>query len=99
MSIRSQKSLAVVLSKIKRFPSAKVRVEQYMTPSQIAAEVLWHAYMRGCLEGKEGADFGCGTGILGIGALIMGAKAMYFVDSDPEALNAAKKNISTMESE
>ncbi len=97
--IASKKALAVELSRIKGFETPKVRVEQYQTNSDIAADVLWTAYMEGKVSGKTVADLGCGTGILGIGALMLGADKVYFVDIDDEALNEAKKYYENMKSE
>lgn len=37
-------------------------------------------------------DFGCGSGILGIAALLLGAKEMIGIDIDPQALTATKDN-------
>ena len=38
------------------------------------------------------ADIGCGSGILGIGAVLLGAKKVYAVDIDPLAVSAARSN-------
>lgn len=53
-----------------------------------------------CLEWLDGAtvagtdvlDFGCGSGILAIAALKLGARAAFAVDIDPQALAAARDN-------
>jgi ribosomal protein L11 methyltransferase len=37
-------------------------------------------------------DYGCGSGILGLAALKLGAKAVIAVDNDPQALQATQKN-------
>lgn len=37
-------------------------------------------------------DFGCGSGILGIGALKLGAATVWAVDNDPQALVATRDN-------
>ncbi len=37
-------------------------------------------------------DYGCGSGILGIAALLLGAKQVYAVDIDPQALLATRQN-------
>lgn len=95
----SKSGLAVILSRLEAFQRPKVRVEQYTTPSEIAAEVLWSAFMRGDIEGKVIADLGSGTGILGLGAMILGAKRVYFIDMDKNALDIAKNNILYLESE
>ena len=49
--------------------------------------------------GKEVIDFGCGSGILAIGAILLGAKHAEAIDLDPQALlatidNAKKNNVS-----
>jgi ribosomal protein L11 methyltransferase len=44
------------------------------------------------LEGKTVLDFGCGSGILAIAALKLGAKHAYGVDNDPQALIASLDN-------
>jgi len=85
----SQNKLAIELSNLKSFEEAKVNLEQYQTPSDIAAKVLWWAYMQGNVEGKVIADFGCGNGILGIGCLLLNAKKVYFIDKD---IRLAKEN-------
>ena len=96
--IGSKKALAVLLSGLEGFEEPKVRVEQYATDTEIAAEVLWGAYMKGDI-GKVSVDLGCGTGILGIGMLILGAERVYFIDSDEKALQIAKKNLKDTKSE
>jgi ribosomal protein L11 methyltransferase len=37
-------------------------------------------------------DYGCGSGILGIAALLLGSKRMLGVDNDPQALLATRQN-------
>ena len=49
--------------------------------------------------GKDIIDFGCGSGILAIGAILLGAKYADAIDLDPQALlatidNAEKNNVS-----
>lgn len=90
--INSKKQLEVELSKLEQVKSPKVALEQYPTPSDIAAEVLWFAYMNNDIKDKIVADFGCGNGILGIGASLLGAKKIFFLDSDPSSLLVAKNN-------
>ena len=59
-----------------------------------------HPTTRLCLEllekvplmGKQVADIGCGSGILGIAALLLGAKEVKAVDVDSLAVRAAKEN-------
>jgi len=44
------------------------------------------------LKGKIVIDYGCGSGILGIAALLLGAKQVIAVDNDPQALLASRDN-------
>jgi ribosomal protein L11 methyltransferase len=45
------------------------------------------------LTGTRVIDYGCGSGILGIAALLLGAKLLEGVDNDPQALAATKQNV------
>lgn len=45
------------------------------------------------LQGKTIIDYGCGSGILGIAALLLGAEKVIAVDNDPQALIATKDNL------
>jgi len=94
----SKSGLAVILSKLEGFKQQKVRVEQYSTDSELAATVLWDAYMKGYLEGNV-ADMGCGTGILGLGTMLLGCKEVFFVENDENALEIAKTNYEKLKSE
>ncbi len=89
----SKSELAIVLSKLKQFDNPKVVLEQYSTDPEIAAQVLWSSYMQGDIEGKTVADLGCGPGVFGIGAALLGAKKVYFVDVDDSALKITKENM------
>lgn len=42
---------------------------------------------------KKVIDFGCGSGILGIAALKLGAKQVTFIDNDPQAITATRENM------
>ena len=95
----TKSGLAVLLSRLEGFKEPKVREEQYLMDSEIAAFVLWNAYLLKDIEGKAIADFGCGTGMLGVGALLMGARQVWLVDSDEKALETAKNNLSKVKSE
>ncbi|MFC3716609.1 50S ribosomal protein L11 methyltransferase [Luteimonas soli] len=47
---------------------------------------------RGELQGREVLDFGCGSGILALAALKLGATRAVGVDNDPQALLATRDN-------
>ncbi|MCF9045849.1 50S ribosomal protein L11 methyltransferase [Acinetobacter nectaris] len=44
------------------------------------------------LKDKVVIDYGCGSGILGVAALLLGAKKVYATDIDPQAVLATKQN-------
>lgn len=44
------------------------------------------------LKGLTLVDYGCGSGILGIAALLLGAAKVYGIDNDPQALTATADN-------
>ncbi|MAR89420.1 MAG: 50S ribosomal protein L11 methyltransferase [Pseudomonadota bacterium] len=44
------------------------------------------------LAGKTVVDYGCGSGILAIAAALLGARQVYCVDNDPQALTATRDN-------
>ncbi len=44
------------------------------------------------LTGLTLVDYGCGSGILGIAALLLGAAKVYGIDNDPQALTATADN-------
>lgn len=43
--------------------------------------------------GKAVVDYGCGSGILGIAALLLGASNVIAIDNDPQALIATRDNL------
>ncbi|MEM2924502.1 MAG: METTL5 family protein [Methanocellales archaeon] len=93
-----QKQLEILLERVKGFPDAKVEMEQYFTPASIAAELLHFAYMQGDLKGVV-YDLGCGTGILAIGAKLLGAEKVIGIDSDINALRIARENAKQLDVE
>ena len=78
------------LSKVEGFEDPKISMEQYVTPPDLAADLVFTAYMQNDLEGKV-VDLGTGTGILAIGVALLGGKATA-VEKDEEALKIAKNN-------
>lgn len=95
----TQKRLEIELSQLYGFEKADVRLEQYATPSPIAADWLWKAAFKQDIAGKVSVDAACGPGILGCGALLLGAKRVIFVDKSEEAITLAKKNVEKLENE
>ena len=64
MGIKSKQDLAVVLSQLEGFKVPSWELEQYETPSEIAADWVWQAALKGDIRGKVTADLACGPGII-----------------------------------
>jgi putative methylase len=82
--------LEMALQDILPHPDPKVDLEQYSTPAEIAADVLWNAHALGDIKGLKVVDLGCGTGIFTIGSALLGAVEAVGVDLDPDAVNLAR---------
>tara|TARA_Y100000310_G_scaffold295945_1_gene327762 strand:+ start:396 stop:1013 length:618 start_codon:yes stop_codon:yes gene_type:complete len=93
----NKKELELLLSQLMEFQDPDVKLEQYSTSSDIAADCLWNAHLNKHITGKTIADLGAGPGIFGIGALILGARKVYFVEFDKEVIKLAKENLKKME--
>jgi putative methylase len=91
-----KRELEIILESLEGFQSPKITLEQYITPPKLAAFILNQAQVFNDLH--EVVDLGCGTGILAIGASILGAYSIGF-DVDIEALKVAVKNAVQMEAE
>ena len=90
----TKKTLARELSRLSGFSHPEIRLEQYHLDSEVAAFILWTAFMHEDIQGKTIADLGSGPGILAVGCLLLGAKKVYLVELDKAALAIAKLNIS-----
>ena len=80
------------LERLQGFSDPSPRLEQYQTPAPLAARLIYHAALRGDIEGRRVCDLGCGTGILAIGAALLGAREVVAVDVDRKALEIARRN-------
>ncbi len=78
---------------IEEFVNPKSELEQYFLTSKTASTILsiiFNTYDD--IQSKIIGDFGCGTGILAIGAALLGAKHVIGVDIDQQQLDIAVKN-------
>jgi len=76
-----QRKLEIILQQAKVFESPSAELEQYNTPATVAARLLQFAFLHGDIAGKRVVDLGCGTGVLALGAALLGGVATG-VDSD-----------------
>ncbi len=79
------------LSQLDSFSQPDIELEQYMTPPELAADIIHTAYMQGDIENCEVVDLGTGTGILAIGSALAGARVTA-VEKDAGALEIAREN-------
>jgi putative methylase len=93
------KRLEMTLQRLNGYPHPRAALEQYQTPAPLAARLLYHALMKGDIEGKTVFDLGCGTGVLAIGAALLGAGCVKGVDSDPDAVAVARGNAELLDTE
>jgi len=92
-----KRDLERALSEIEAHPLPNAYLEQYTTPSKVAAETLYlAAYVHDNVIGKTVVDLGCGTGRLAIGAALLGAREVFGVDVDRVAVRVAQKNAEMM---
>ena|SRR3989338_628999 len=99
MSFRSKRDLEIVLSKLKGFETPSLKLEQYATPSKIAAEWCWAMVMKQEITGKTILDAACGPGILGLGVLLLGAQKVFFVDKDSKIMKVCRENYDLLNEE
>jgi putative methylase len=82
--------LVRALSTLPPFPAPRADWEQVTTPPECAAELLEEAVGRGDLVGRDVLDLGSGTGILAIGAGLLGARRVEGIEIDPNAVRVAR---------
>ncbi|MCS7368907.1 MAG: METTL5 family protein [archaeon GBS-70-058] len=96
-SLSRLRHLAMILEKVKPHPNPKVYFEQYSLRGDDAARILWFAgIINDDISGRRVLDAGCGTGILGFGAVLLGAEMVLGVDLDFEALKTALDNAKSL---
>ena len=93
MTIKNKRHLEILLSRVKDYRNPKFELQQYMTPSSIAALIVWIAHQSGHIENQIVCDLGSGTGMLCIAAALMGARKVIGVEVDQEAVDIAMENL------
>jgi putative methylase len=93
------KRLEMTLQRVAGYSSPRPALEQYQTPAPLAARLLYHALMKGDIEGKIVCDLGSGTGVLAIGAALLGAASVKGIDVDKKAVDIAHKNAELLDAD
>ena len=87
-----RRKLEISLEGLAKPSNPDPRLEQYTTPADVAADLIWTALSFGDIQGKSVADLGCGNGVLGIGASMIGASSVKCYDIDQKMISLAKSN-------
>ncbi len=84
-----RKELERRLSMVPAHPAPSAALEQYGTTALVAADLLYEALVQGDIADRVVVDLGCGTGILAIGAKLLGAREAIGIDTDATAIAVA----------
>lgn len=87
----SRRTLARRLESVDDFSDPSASLEQYLTPSELAAHLCHLAGLQDDLD-RRVVDLGTGTGMLAIAASLSGADRVAGLDVDPDALRLARRN-------
>jgi putative methylase len=91
--ILRKKKLEIALSKLDTPSSPRPGLEQYTIPPKLAAELLYiSGFIHQDIRDKNVADLGTGSGLLAIGASLVGAKHVVGVDIDSTVIKVARQN-------
>ncbi len=94
------KELEGYLQQVESFERPKLHLEQFITTSHLASQILYEIdRIHDDLCEKTVCDLGIGTGMLSIGASILGADFVLGIDIDKDALKICQKNINNLEIE
>ena len=93
----TKRKLEIILSKIPLPKNLKKELEQYPTPSSLAARILWIAHTTyDDISNRYVLDLGTGNGIFAIGAAVLGARFVLGIDIDFSILLYAKEYVRTL---
>lgn len=91
------RTLAIELSKLEGLTAQKLEFEQYQTGGDLAARWLSDILAFDDISDDcRVADLGSGNGILGIGAVLLGAKSALLVEIDEESCSVCRRNIASL---
>lgn len=88
----SKKELEIKISQLKGFVKPKKKLEQYITPDNIVAEMVHLAYIQGNIENKIIIDLCSGTGKIAIATSFYKPKMVIGIEKDRDAVRIALEN-------
>jgi putative methylase len=86
-----RRDLEEALQSIPTHPDPDPSLEQVPTPADVASRLLFAAHGQGDIEGRRVLDLGSGTGVLAVGAALMGAREAVGVETDADAVDRARE--------
>ncbi|VDQ08749.1 unnamed protein product [Trichobilharzia regenti] len=96
--VLNRKKLHYYLENVESFRNPKLELEQYCTSAHVAADILFNIQMTdNALENMSVADLGCGTGMLSIGAKLLGANCVFGFEIDTDAVSDFQSNLEAYE--
>ncbi|CAM2971366.1 MULTISPECIES: METTL5 family protein [Halobacterium] len=87
-----KRALARRLGAVEGFRDPDPGLEQYATPTELAAQLIALADLHDDLAGRTVADLGAGTGMLGIAAATRNPHRVLAVERDPDAVAVGRAN-------
>jgi len=87
-----KKDIEIMLSSLEDVEKPKPSLEQYMTPVDIAVELVLYAYQSGDIKDRRVADLGSGNGILSFASHLLGSSEVIGYDKDHSCVIVAKEN-------
>lgn len=83
----------MLLQELTEVPDPDPLLEQYPTPADIGADLIFRAFSSGDIRGKSIMEPACGKGLLALGTALMGASTITGFDLDPKAVETARQNL------
>lgn len=87
-----KRELARRLESVSDFADPSADLEQYQTPTELAATIVHLASLHGDLAGRTVVDLGSGTGMLALGAAHASPDRVVGVELDSGAIRQAREN-------
>lgn len=85
-----KRKLEIFIGSLEKLEKRKVILEQYETPPDIIADIVFIA--ADDIRYKKVADLGCGNGGFALAAYLMGAMEVHCVEIDDKAVEVARRN-------
>ncbi|KAM0687289.1 Methyltransferase-like protein 5 [Conglomerata obtusa] len=94
------KQLKMELTRVKSFDNPKILLEQYITPHDIAAALIYTAHFEyNDIEDKKILDLCSGTGMLSVAASFFNPAHITCLECDLDSINTCKENFTFFEIE